>query len=117
MTDEEDLTLEYHQKAEEPPAGFWLRNSGGNLINFAGGWTFTLHIGKSRTTPLVSKTSNIAGAAGSGEAPDGVPNITVTWDAGELDLATGTYRWWLYCRHDVNRDRVFEGPFIVKYSP
>lgn len=115
--DEEDLTLEYHRTAEEPSAKFWLRNSLEVLIDFST-YTFTLWIGRTRSTPIVTKTTGIVGGTGSGESPDGVPNIEVTWDTGELlDLDPGNYRWWLQCRSTVDRDRVYEGPFISKFAP
>lgn len=117
--DEEEQTLEYHYTAEEPSAKFWMRNNHEVLIDFSS-YTFTFYIGRTRSTALLEKSTGIVGAAGSGtgDDPDDVPNIEITWDIGELiDVTPGNYRWWLYCTSLTSRDRVYEGPWISKFAP
>lgn len=106
---DEDYLLEYHQDAEEPPTYMWLRGADGELVDMSGA-TFTFYIGKRGQTPLVTKIDGITGAVGEGEPPDGVPNVAIIWEVGEIAQTNpGEYRWWLYCRGTPLRDRIYEG--------
>lgn len=82
--------LEYKQHAEDPGSGFyWYDVAGQNLIDFTG-YTFTVKVHDHATT-LITKTSGITGAAGSGTNPTGTPNIVIAWAVGELNVAPGDY--------------------------
>lgn len=98
----------YHKSAERPALKLWLLDDDGTLINFSTGYTFSLKIGKLGVTALLTKTTNITGAAGAGVEPTGTPNVLVTWTAGELNLAAGIYEWQLTCTTTA-LDRVFGG--------
>src|SRR5262245_54288632 len=103
--------LRYHSNAERPVAELWPFDDDGALIDFSpGGYPFSFKIGNKGETALLTKTTNIAGAAGSGTEPAGVPNITITWTTGELNLATATYTWQLTATI-TGLDRTFEGQF------
>lgn len=85
------MHVQYHKTAELPALKLWWFNDDGVLIDFSGAWTFVLKIGRPRSAALLTKSSGITGAVGSGEEPDGVPNVVVTWSAGELNLTAGGY--------------------------
>lgn len=104
--------LTYHRNAERPAAKMWLFDDDGSLIDFSG-YSFRFRIGTPGRTAVLSKTSNITGDVGAGEEPDGTPNITVNWSAGELDIEPGTYRWQLTATTS-SLDRVFEGVFKIE---
>lgn len=102
----------YHRNAERPAAKMWLYDDDGALIDFSSGYTFSFKIGNPGSTALLTKTSNITGAVGSGAEPTGTPNITITWTAGELDITPSVYSWQLKATTS-SLDRVFEGVFHV----
>lgn len=104
--------LSYHSTADRPAAELWLFDDDGTLIDFSSGYTFSFKIGKPGSAALLTKTSSITGAAGAGTEPDGTPNVTVTWSAGELALTPGSYVWQLTATNS-SLDRVFSGPFVV----
>lgn len=106
--------LRYHQHAERPAARLWLYDDDGTLIDFSDpAYSFTFKIGVPGRSAELTKTAGIAGAAGSGSEPAGVPNVTVTWAAGELNLpARVRYRWQLTATIG-GLDRVFEESFEV----
>lgn len=104
--------LTYHRNAERPPAKMWLFDDDGTLIDMSG-QSFRFRIGNKGQTAVLSKTSNITGDVGAGEEPDGTPNVTVNWSAGELDIDPGTYRWQLVCTAS-SLDRVFEGTIRIE---
>ncbi len=106
-------TFTYRKSAERPAAKLWLYDDDRTLIDFSSGYTFSLKIGVPGSAALLTKTSNIVGAAGSGTEPTGTPNITVTWTAGELALTPGAYAWELTCTTSA-LDRVFAGEFIIR---
>ncbi len=81
----------YKKNAERPTLDIWWYDRSGTLINFASGYTFSLKVGNVGQTALLTKTTNITGAAGAGSAPTGTPNIVVAWTAGELALTPGAY--------------------------
>jgi hypothetical protein len=81
----------YKKNADRPALELWWFDRTGALINFSSGYTFSLKIGHPGSSAVLTKTTNITGAAGSGTAPDGTPNLTVTWAAGELALTPSSY--------------------------
>ncbi len=90
----------------------WIQDRSGALIDMSSGYTFSLRIGTPGSTALLTKSSGITGAAGSGVEPSGTPNVTVAFSAGELNLAAGTYAWQLTATTS-SLDRVFAGTFVV----
>lgn len=108
--------LRYHRTAERPVAKLWLLDDDGSLIDFSTGYTFVFKAGRPGATAILTKSSNITGAAGAGTEPTGTPNITITWTAGDLDLTPGSYGWWLTATTG-GLDRVFTGPFQIQDVP
>lgn len=104
--------LRYHRTAERPVAELWLLDDDGTLIDFSSGYTFEFKVGGAGSTAILTKTTNINGAAGAGTEPSGTPNVTITWTAGELALTPGSYGWQLTATTG-GLDRVFEGLFQV----
>ena len=110
MTD----TLIYYRTAERPDIELWLFDGDGALINYASGFTFEFKIGNPGETAVLTKTSGITGAAGSGSEPSGTPNITVTFTADELDnVDVGTWTWQLKATSS-GLNRFHQGPFLLK---
>lgn len=105
-------TIRYHKTAERPALELWLLDDDDVLIDFSTGYTFSFKIGNRGTAALLTKTTNITGAAGSGTEPSGTPNVTVTWAAGELNLTPGSYGWQLTAT-TTSLDRVFSGSFEI----
>lgn len=106
--------VSYNAAAERPGLGLWLRDSANALIDFSSGYTFVLKIGPRGGAALLTKSSNITGAAGAGEEPTGTPNVVILWGAGELALTPGVYRCELTCTTS-SADRVFE--FDITITP
>jgi hypothetical protein len=108
MTDK----LRYHKTAERPDSKLWLLGDDGNLIDFSSGYTFSFKIGRRGTAAVLTKTTGITGAAGSGGEPTGTPNVTIVYSAGEFAAVTPSpsYRWQLTATVG-GLDRVFEGAF------
>lgn len=106
-------SLRYYKNAERPEVKLWLVDDDGTLIDFSSGYTFSFKIGNVGSTALLTKTSGITGAAGVGVEPTGTPNVTVTWAAGELAIAPGSYAWQLTCT-TTSLDRVFSGTFKIQ---
>lgn len=105
--------LSYHKNAERPAAKLWLFDDDGTLIDFSSGYTFSFKIGVVGSAAVLTKTSNITGAAGSGTEPTGTPNVTITWTAGELALTPKVYTWQLVCSTG-GVDRTFEGELEIR---
>jgi hypothetical protein len=105
-------TVSYFTSAERPALELWVLDDDGTLIDFSSGYTFSFKIGNPGVTALLTKTTGIAGAAGAGTAPTGTPNVVVTWTAGELALASGTYAWQLTATTS-SLDRVFAGTIQI----
>jgi hypothetical protein len=84
-------TVAYHRTAERPSLEIWWLSDAGALIDFSAGYTFALKLGSQGSAAILTKTSGIVGAVGAGTEPGGTPNVLVTWSAGELDIAPGTY--------------------------
>ena len=108
--------IEYAKGAELPALALWLFDDFGDLIDFSSGYTFAFKIGRPGTTAL-TKTSGILGAAGSGDAPrpglpGGVPNVTVAWSAGELNLDPGGWTWELIATAS-SLNRFFRGTLTI----
>jgi hypothetical protein len=106
------VTVRYHSTAERPGLELWLFDDDGALINFASGYTFVFKVGTPGETALLTKSSGITGAAGAGTEPDGTPNVTITWTAGELAIAAGSYQGQLTATTS-SLDRVFTFPFTI----
>ncbi len=106
------MTVRYFSTAERPALQMWLFDDAGSLIDFSSGYTWSFKIGTAGSTALLTKTASIAGAAGAGTEPTGTPNVVVTWTAGELALAAGTYQWQLKATNS-SLDRVFAGTFVI----
>ena len=104
--------VRYASTADRPALELWLWDDDGTLINFASGYTFSFKVGIVGSAALLTKTSSITGAAGSGTEPDGTPNVTITWTAGELALTPGSYTGQLTATTS-SLDRVFSFPFDV----
>jgi hypothetical protein len=107
--------LRYHKTASLPSAELWLQDDDGTVIDFSTGYTFSLKIGNKGSAAILTKTSGITGAAGSGTEPTGTANVTVAWDDAELASETpGSYTWQLTCTATSGgKDRVFEGTFQI----
>jgi hypothetical protein len=106
------MTLRFHKTAERPALKLWLVDDDGTLIDFSSGYTFSFKIGHAGSAAILTKTSSITGAAGAGSEPDGTPNVTVTWTAGELALTAGSYVWQLTATTS-SLDRVFAGTIVI----
>lgn len=104
--------ITYYRTSDLPALKLWVFDDDDSLINFASGWTFVLKIGAPGSAALVTKSSGITGAAGAGVEPSGTPNITVTWTAGELNLAAGAYSLQLTATSG-GLDRVFTTPVLI----
>jgi hypothetical protein len=108
------MTVKYYSSAERPALELWLLDDDGSLINFATPtYTFVFKVGIPGDTALLTKSSGITGAAGAGSEPDGTPNVTITWSAGELDIAAGSYQGQLTATTS-SLDRVFSFPFEIR---
>ncbi len=103
----------YRKSAERPSASLWLFDTNRTLIDFSSGYTFSLKIGTPGSTALLTKTTGITGAAGSGSDPTGTPNVVIAWTAGELNIAPGVYAWELTCTTG-GLDRVFAGDITIR---
>ncbi len=102
----------YDSDADKPIAELWIQDRSGALIDFSVGYTFVFKIGTQGSTALLTKSSGITGAVGSGVEPTGTPNVTITWAAGELALTPGTYLWTLKATTS-SLDRKYRGTFVI----
>jgi hypothetical protein len=106
------MDLRYYRTADRPALKLWLFDDDGSLINLTG-YAFVFKIGDPDQPALLTKNSGITGAAGSGVEPTGVPNVTITWTAGELAaVESGHYHWWL-TGTESSLDRVFGGMISI----
>ncbi len=86
------MGLVLYKTAERPSIKLWLQDDDGSLINFSTGYTFEFKIGKPGSAAVVTKTTGITGAAGSGNETSGTPNLTIAFAAGDLDaLVPGAF--------------------------
>jgi hypothetical protein len=105
--------VQYHSTADRPALELWLFDDDGTLLDLSSGsYTFSLKIGTPGSAALLTKSSGIAGAAGSGTEPSGTPNLVITWSAGELALTPGNYTGQLTATIS-SLDRVFTFPFSI----
>lgn len=91
--------LSYHYAAERPTIQLWILNAQRELMDLSTGYTFSFRVGGTYASPLLTKTSGITGAVGSGVEPSGTPNVVISWSAGEITAGLGsqrgTYPCWL----------------------
>lgn len=104
--------ITYKKTADRPALKLWLLDDDGTLIDFSSGYTFVFKLGNTGQAALLTKSSGITGAAGSGTEPSGTPNVTVTWIAGELAVTPGGYSWDLTATSS-GLDRVFFGKIQI----
>lgn len=83
--------LSYHRGASRRAARLWVHDENGGLIDFSAGYSFEVWIGRSGQPAVKKISTGIAGAAGAGVKPSGTPNVTITWDAADLDIPPGSY--------------------------
>jgi hypothetical protein len=74
-----------------PSAQLWWRDGGNNLIDFSAASAWQVKIVDKTNRTLLTKTTGVTGAAGSGVEGLGVPNVVVAWAAGELDVSPGEH--------------------------
>jgi hypothetical protein len=105
--------LRYFRTAERPDLKFWLLDDDGALVNLASGYTFTFKIGTPNATAVLTKTTGITGAAGTGTSSSGTPNLVVSFTAGELDsLAVRQYTWQIRATA-TSLDRIWQGKITI----
>jgi hypothetical protein len=104
--------LVFVRNADRPAVEAWIFDDDGTLIDFSSGYTWSLKVGVPGSTALLTKTTNIAGAAGAGVCPTGTPNVVITWTAGELNLTPGVYNVQLTATAS-SLDRVFTGQITI----
>lgn len=93
--------LIYTKGHELPSVGLTWLDDDDHVVNFSGGWTFTLTVGTPGRTAEHEKISGLIGAATA-------PNLTIIWSENELDdVDAGTHRGQLTAHH-ADGDR---GPF------
>lgn len=105
--------LKYYLTAERPDIKLWLLDDDGTLVDFTTGYTFTFKIGTVSTAALLTKTTGITGAAGTGTERSGTPNVTISFAAGELAaLAARQYTWQLAATTS-GLDRIYQGKITL----
>ena len=104
--------ITYYQSAERPALQLWLFDEDGALIDFSTGYSFTFKLGSPGAAAVLTKTSGITGAAGSGtERGGGTPNVTITFAAGELAALTAKSYTGQVTATISGQDRVFQFGF------
>lgn len=98
--------MAWHRNAELPGMDVWWRDSKGDLLDLTTASAMTLRVGLVGRPAVIEKTVGIATAEGSGTDPDGVPNVTITWLPGELDIEPGVYTAHLTAELPTDLDRV-----------
>lgn len=102
--------LTWHRTAATPPGQLWWTDDLDTLIDFTGVTQWELLIARELGDEAVlTKTTGITGAAGTGTPtdPTGTPNVTITLAAGELEpLGTGDYYATLTARPGTPSARV-----------
>lgn len=88
--------VRYKRNAELPSLEIWWFDDDNNLVDLSSASGFTLKVGNVGQAAVLTKTTGITGAAGSGTEGSGTPNVTVAWAAGDLDLTPGAYTMELY---------------------
>lgn len=79
------MALTLYRTAERPAIKLWLQDEDGALLDFSTGYTFEFKIGRPGVAAVLTKTTGIAGAAGTGTETSGTPNLTISFTSGELD--------------------------------
>lgn len=79
-------TFTYKEGATVPNIELWWRDSAGDLIDFASGYTFTVTVATDElTTAEINTTAGVTGAAGTGTESEGTPNVTISPSGIGLD--------------------------------
>lgn len=106
--------LQWARLAELPILRIWWEDEDGELVNFASGVTaWELKIGPLDEPALLTKTSGIVGAAGSGTEDDGEPNVTATWAIDDLDIEPGIYTLQIKATFGLLGDRMLQCPIRI----
>jgi hypothetical protein len=86
------VRVHYDRDSSDPPLQLWWLGQDRQLIDFSAVAAWSLRIGIKGRAALVTKTTGITGAAGSGTEESGTPNVSIVFTASELDLLQpGTY--------------------------
>lgn len=105
--------ITYYKNAEAPTLNLWWYSDDGTLVDFSSGVSgWQLKIGQYGETAVLTKTTGITGAAGSGTDPDGTPNVVVVWSAGDLNVTPGHYVLQLTATTTAG-DRVLTAPIRI----
>lgn len=78
------MALTYHRGDELPAWVATIELNGSTATDLSSGYTFSLEVKQGSSAAVLTKTTNITGAAGS--------IVTVAWASNDLDIAAGTYR-------------------------
>ena len=78
------MALRWHAGDELPHWVSTIRINDSTATDLSSGWTFVVTLRQGTATPVLTKSTNITGAAGS--------VVTVAWADGDLAVAPGTYR-------------------------
>lgn len=106
--------LTYYRTAERPDVELWLLGPDGTLLNLATGYTFEFKLGTPGSAAVFTKTTGIAGAAGSGTETSGAPNVVITFATDELaSVAARAYTWQLRATAG-GLDRFWQGIFLLR---
>ena len=100
------MALTYFRGDELPAWVATVSLNGSTATDLSSGYTFSLQVKQGSATAALTKTSNIAGGAGS--------VVTVAWASQELDLPPGTYRAVLtVTRSSDSAEFTFEDRLII----
>ena len=105
--------LVYFRTAERPDIQLWLLDEDGVLVDFTG-QSLEWRLGYPGRAALLVNTTGLTGAAGSGTETAGVPNVTVTFAAGELDAVPAGESLWQLRAMSGGLDRVYQGVILIK---
>lgn len=106
--------LSWYSSAEEPALQIWWYDDDGDLIDFSSGVTgWSLKIGNPGSAAVLTKTTGITGAAGTGSPGSGTPNVQVVWAAGQLNITPGVYSLQLTAT-TAQGDRVLSTPITIR---
>ena len=96
-------SIEYVAGAERPALIIELLDEDGSVLDLTG-YTGTVRLGLDTTTTVLTKTAGVS---------CGVGGVTVTWTAGELAIASGTYIGEVTASNS-NRDYVRQFTLVIK---
>lgn len=108
------MALTIYTTAERPAIKLWLLDDDGALIDFSTGYTFEFKIGAPGNAAVLTKTTGITGAAGSGTETSGTPNLTISFTAGELDALIPKNTTGQIKATTGGLDRFFSFPLTIK---